>query len=331
MKILPRIMRLAVGTIVLALVAAQAWAQSYYSLQQTNWPPLPANQWSLPILDLGDNAFLLLDQDVDYLGMQEEADFWTALARALEPASLSGYGIYSPTGGSGDCASELAIVVFPTNDANTITLTITKATDGVVYDLFRTFELLGDNATNSVWRWIGNGTNGQKLTFPNVRCRQAFYVLGCAADSDGDGLTDAFERLVSKTSPLTNHTYSAELTDLDWWLRSNILVNDPEQDCGNEQNSQFESTVAVLNGNVIVAYVDSNHGVYELGHNSHLGNYTNRLVAYCVSRDGGVSFEDRGVPPLSRDGIRTTMMATPGILCWPWTRPRGLFITNVVE
>ncbi|MBE0540426.1 MAG: exo-alpha-sialidase [Verrucomicrobia bacterium] len=124
-------------------------------------------------------------------------------------------------------------------------------------------------------------------------------------DSDSDGLTDAFEVLSSKTSPATNHTYSAELTDLEWWLRSNILVNDPEQDCGNEQNSQFETTVVVLGSYVVVAWVDSNQGVYALGQNDDLANYTPRMVGYAVSHDGGVTFEDRSVPPLAREGNPT--------------------------
>src|SRR5712692_11331368 len=62
------------------------------------------------------------------------------------------------------------------------------------------------------------------------------------------------------------YTSANGLNDLqNWELASNVLVNDPMQDIGNEQNTQFESTCAVLNGNIIVAYVDSNAGVYGLG------------------------------------------------------------------
>jgi hypothetical protein len=206
MQTFRRMGRQGVGSIVLALCDAQAWGQSYYSLQNTNWPPLPANPLCVPTLDLGDDMFLLLDGDVNYVQMQEEAEMLAALEQALHPASADGYGIYSSGQGSGECASKLAILVSPTNGANTITLTITNAADGV-FDLFRTFELLGDKATDSVWRWIGSGTNGQSLTFGNVLCRQGFYLLGCSADEDGDGLSSAFERLVSKTSPATNRTY----------------------------------------------------------------------------------------------------------------------------
>ena len=52
----------------------------------------------------------------------------------------------------------------------------------------------------------------------------------------------------------------------------------------------------MLNGNVIVAYCDSNEAVYDLGAEKHF--LTNRIpqrLGYAVSSDGGITFEDRGV------------------------------------
>src|SRR5438093_3161801 len=92
-------------------------------------------------------------------------------------------------------------------------------------------------------------------------------------DTDGDGLPDYFED-GNGDGVGTNDTYNWQAADTNgdglgdlqaWELSNNVLVNDPAQDYGNEQNTQFESTCAVLNGNVIVAYVDSNLGVYGLG------------------------------------------------------------------
>ena len=82
-------------------------------------------------------------------------------------------------------------------------------------------------------------------------------------------------------------------------------MNDPAQDMGNEQNTQFESTCAVLNGNIIVTYVDSNAGVYGFGSIAFLTNRS-RFVAFSASCDGGVSFLDQGVPPLNTQGTTTT-------------------------
>jgi hypothetical protein len=285
----------------MVLGGSQAWAQSYYSLQHTNWPPFPFLPFDVPVLDLGDGIFAYDDLSVDYDQLRA-ARQQTLMQGENEPPPPPGEG-----GGEGNGDVQVPLAYdFTTNDlwveivlvTNKDISLIIHAPDTNAYDLYRTFELIGSHATNSVWRWVGRGTNGQSLNFFNVRCRHAFYMLGSGVDSDSDGLSDAFEVLSSRTSPATNHTYSVELTDLEWWLRSNILVSDPEQDCGNEQNSQFETTVAVVGSNLVVAWVDSNQGVYALGENGALTNYTPRMTGYAVSRDGGVTFEDKGLPPL---------------------------------
>jgi len=105
----------------------------------------------------------------------------------------------------GGCSSELGI----TRASNTITVTITNATSGLAFDLFTTAYLAGIPTTNSLWRWLARGTNGQSYVFPN--CGNAFFVLGCTNDGDGDGLTDAYEVLVNKTSQTTNHSMTSAL------------------------------------------------------------------------------------------------------------------------
>ena len=277
---------LAVG-IVIVLCTSRVRAADYYSLQNTNWPPLPFLPLDVPVYDLGDGIFAYNDLAVDWRQEMMES--------APPPPGEGG-------GGTNEVRTDpLAYCCYGTNDVwleileltnHTVTLII-HAPGTNAYDLYRTFDLIGNHATNSVWRWVGNGTNMQSLVYSNILCPHAFYMLGSRVDSDSDGLTDPFEVLASKTSPATNHTYSAEFTDLEWWLRSNILVNDPEQDCGNEQNTQFETTVAVLGNNVIVAWVDSNRGVYARGAEPYPADpffFTNRpprFVGYAISRDGG--------------------------------------------
>ena len=226
---------------------------------------------------------------------------------ALSAAARSGKKTAAPSSRSaaraqalldaGDCASELLIQP----DTNgVITLTIANAAAGLPFDLFRTYALAGSSITNSFWFWTARGTNGQHFTFTNTPGAPVFYVLGCTNDTDGDGLTDAFETLVTKTSPWTNHSVNALYTD---WEMVNVLVNDLGQDCGNEQNSQFETTVAVLGTNVIVAWVDSNRGVYTLGQDNRLTNRTPRFAGYAVSQDVGVTFTDQDAPPLGTNNV----------------------------
>jgi hypothetical protein len=273
-------------------------AAHYYSAQRLGQgvpvPPLPGNPFpELPVYPLDERSFVFDDREVNYEQLRREAGDAPVVATQSfdQGAALEALG---------ECASELLIY----RGSNTVTLTITNATEGRVFDLYRTFELSGDSITSSFWLWVTRGSNGQSFTFPTCPCPRVFYVLGCTNDTDGDGLSDAFEVLVNKTSPTNAHSVNVLYTDREM---VNVLVNDPEQDCGNEQNTQFESTCAVLGSNVIVAYVDSNRGVYGLGDDGYgyLTNRAPRLVGYALSRDGGQSFQDQDAPPLSRAGAPT--------------------------
>jgi hypothetical protein len=86
-------------------------------------------------------------------------------------------------------------------------------------------------------------------------------------DGDGDGLADWIED-VNGDGGTTGETFrfnnadsnSNGLGDLqEYELQWNVLVNDPAQDYGSEQNSQFESACVVLNGRVTVGYVDGGY------------------------------------------------------------------------
>ena len=263
---------------------------TYYSAQRPTYPPLPWNPFpDLPLYSWGERRFIYDDREVDYsLLKSETAESAAPLVPTVDHSAL--------LTSMGDCASELLIF----RGSNAVTLLVTNATAGKTYDLFTTGYLLGGSITNSFWRWLASATNGQWFTFSTQPCREKYFVLGCDTDSDNDDLTDAYEVLVTKTSPATNHSVNALFTDKQM---ENILVNDPDQDCGNEQNTQFESTCAVLGSNVIVAYVDSNRGVYALGQDGRLTNYTPRLVGYAVSTNGGNGFTDMDVPPLDAAGF----------------------------
>jgi hypothetical protein len=83
-----------------------------------------------------------------------------------------------------------------------------------------------------------------------------------------------------------------------------VLVNDPAQDYGNEQNTQSETAVIAFGNTVVAAFVDSNLGVVGYGtSNANCGFEcpvpTNlvRFTGWAVSRDGGLTFSDKGAPP----------------------------------
>lgn len=82
------------------------------------------------------------------------------------------------------------------NGVTSVTFTISGGVSGAWYDVFA----IGALAPNGTWAWMGQGTNCgiYSLSLSNS---MAFLILGTPLDSDGDGLTDAYEKLVSKTNP----------------------------------------------------------------------------------------------------------------------------------
>jgi hypothetical protein len=76
-------------------------------------------------------------------------------------------------------------------------LTATNTTAGAQYDLFAITNLVSTN-----WWWLTRGginqTNFSVSSLPEEQC---YFILGTMQDNDGDGLTDAYENLVSHTSP----------------------------------------------------------------------------------------------------------------------------------
>lgn len=111
----------------------------------------------------------------------------------------------------------------------TVRFTIAGGSNAVPYDVFATSVL--SFGTNGVpWAWMGQGYQCVTYTLTNLPSSTCFLILGTPQDSDGDGLTDAYERLVSKTDP--NNPNSSGDGILDGWKvlwGLNPLLNNPAQ------------------------------------------------------------------------------------------------------
>jgi hypothetical protein len=72
---------------------------------------------------------------------------------------------------------------------------------------------------------MGQGTNSGIYTL-NINSQDAFLILGTPLDSNSNGLTDAYEMLVSKTNPLVDDQNGAGIPD-GWQvlLGLNPLIN----------------------------------------------------------------------------------------------------------
>ncbi len=100
---------------------------------------------------------------------------------------------------------------------NLLSFSIEGGTNGVAYDVFGATSLgsLGAGGiTNAQWWWLGQGCTWSNYSLA-LTDSVVFLVLGTPADSDHDGLTDAYELLVSKTDP--NNPDSQGSGILDGW------------------------------------------------------------------------------------------------------------------
>ena len=69
-----------------------------------------------------------------------------------------------------------------------------------MFDVFAN-AALSPSSTNYQWVWEGQGYQCNTYTLTNLPTGGAYLILGTPKDSDGDGLTDAYELLVSHTNP----------------------------------------------------------------------------------------------------------------------------------
>ena len=115
------------------------------------------------------------------------------------------------------------------NGSMSVTFSIEGGTNGQFYDVFATTALVSP-ITNGIWYWMGQGLRTNTYNIPNLTNSTVLFILGTPQDSDGDGLTDAFELLVSHTSPTNSYTDGAGIND-GWQvlLGLNPLVNQVAQ------------------------------------------------------------------------------------------------------
>jgi hypothetical protein len=133
------------------------------------------------------------------------------LSAITEPGFLQWLGAVTNcvTSGSVWFTNMSATVV--TNGTMNFSFTIQGGSDGAFYDVFATATLTGSGYG---WAWMGQGYHCNTYMLTNLPISSAFFILGTAQDSDFDGLTDAYEKLVSHSDPFTPNTSGDGLSDL---------------------------------------------------------------------------------------------------------------------
>lgn len=93
------------------------------------------------------------------------------------------------------------VATLTTNGTVNVTFSIAGGSNGLAYDVFANALLGPTNDPACQWAWMGQGYHCSTCTVTNLPVWSAYLVLGTPQDSDGDGLTDAYELLVSHTDP----------------------------------------------------------------------------------------------------------------------------------
>ncbi len=134
--------------------------------------------------------------------------------------AITGPGFLQSLGTNDNCVSSSSVwmtnvVVAHTNGGMNLTFTIQGGTDGVFYDVFANSMLPTSQSTSNAWAWMGQGQHCTTYMLTNLPTQAAYLILGTPQDTDHDGLTDAYERLVSHTDPLNPDTDGDGISDSD--------------------------------------------------------------------------------------------------------------------
>ncbi len=162
------------------------------------------------------------------------------------PDVIIGPGYLQPAGsGAGITSSNVWItnVVATATGSGTnnmvLRFTIQGGTNGVPYDVFAN-SVLSFGTNGNPWAWMGQGYQGNTYQLTNLPNTACFLILGTPLDTDGDGLTDAYEKLVSKTDP---NKYSTDGTGMsDGWeiLYFGHIYVDPTADPDGDGLSNYQ-------------------------------------------------------------------------------------------
>jgi hypothetical protein len=137
-----------------------------------------------------------------------------------------------------------------TNGTTTVQFTIEGGWTNDAYDVFATGALKSP-ITNAIWVWLGQGHPCNTYTV-NITSANAFLILGTPLDTDGDGVTDAYELLVGHTDP--NQAQSdTNGVPYAWYIQNGLSpqsgLQDPDQDAlMNYQEYQYGTRPQVSEG-----------------------------------------------------------------------------------
>ena len=247
--------------------AQTRYGGTYYSLKNPSWPPLPGNTAGEPIWQM--NGFYLindLNYDYDNPPPHKVTNPGKKSAKVVSGLKVTAnVAVPSPGGSGGGSGTNIGFTSnFQVMTTNDLWLQITGTTNtgsGItaslvihspwnvsngVYDLFSSTNLL-----STTWQYLGRCSPGQtNLTVTGLIGDIGFFRLGTTNDTDGDGLTDAYEQLVSHTDP---NLYSTDGTGMsDGWEIFNFghIGVDPNADPDGDGLTNYQEFIGGTNPNI---------------------------------------------------------------------------------
>ena len=223
---------------------------TYWSLAHPNWPPLPGT-FGTPVWNLtprstsfsamssssdSSSSFYLLD-DVDYPPSPGDGG-----TNVYIPSFQQ---MVLPT--TNDLWLE---ITGTTNTGTSITAYITihppwNITNGV-WDIFAT-----TNLAPTAWQWVFRSAPGQtNVTITGLAYPNEFFNAASTDDTDGDGLSDAFEKWVSHTNPNLYSTDGTGMSDGWEWQHFGHIGIDPNGDPDGDGLSNYQEFMGGTDPNV---------------------------------------------------------------------------------
>jgi hypothetical protein len=157
------------------------------------------------------------------------------------------------------------------NGTMNLKFTIEGGSNGVPFDVFAN-SVLSFGPSGIPWAWEGQGyqCNTYELTnLPNTGC---FLILGTPQDSDHDGLTDAFEGLVSKSNPTNYSTDGTGMADGWEFLYFGHTGIDPNGDPDGDGLSNYQEFQMYPEGYSPVKWDSSTNSIVGDGYQDYDGD-----------------------------------------------------------
>jgi hypothetical protein len=189
---------------------------------------------------------------------------------------------------------------FVTNQGWTVTFDV-QGTNGPA-DIFATTNLM-NSLTNTLWAWLERGPSCATYQYTNQPGARAFYILGTTNDTDSDLLTDAYEKLVSKTLVNDADTDNDGMPD-GWEVNNGLNPPDPA-DATDDPDGDWQTNLQEYNGGansthprdvMVVAYAGQTRELKISSLPTEADHY-NRFVI------DSISFSDQPIPEPGACGL----------------------------